>query len=169
MASAHDLLVTLASKDRLAFLATFNARIWEVVGGGPQGLKAGKRLAKKLDAQRGLSAVNPQPLPPDGIAMGYDLMLTLAHDLVRNRDGAKGFLLDIDDWCGTGWPRRWPFPWPRPNWADVLKDPRQGGLAVDFQLGGAIAAAHLSAHFMDGEMRDLFDGASNSLLDVAIG
>ena len=94
MASAHDLLVTLASKDRLAFLATFNARIWEVVGGGPQGLKAGKRLAKKLDAQRGLSAVNPQPLPPDGIAMGYDLMLTLAHDLVRNRDGAKGFLLD---------------------------------------------------------------------------
>ena len=27
MASAHDLLVTLASKDRLAFLATVNARL----------------------------------------------------------------------------------------------------------------------------------------------
>ena len=96
MASAHDLLVTLASKDRLAFLATFNARIWEVVGGGPQGLKAGKRLAKKLDAQRGLSAVNPQPLPPDGIAMARTVMLKSPGSRKEAASGDAVGLVDID-------------------------------------------------------------------------
>jgi len=29
--------------------------------------------------------------------------------------------VDFDDWCGTGRPK-WPLPWPRPNWDELLRE-----------------------------------------------
>lgn len=64
-----------------------------------------------------LVALNPQPLPPKAFA---DAAVELAGTIVRMAAGEEaravagaGFVESIiDEWCGTPWPRRWPFPVP---------------------------------------------------------
>lgn len=162
MATASDLIraiahgrASLSGSDRLELLALFDDRIWELVGGGPQGLSA--RFAHV--------ALNPQPLPP--VDAGRLLLTVMARGIIvvggRDESAHRAFLEDIDDWCGTGWPRRWPKPQPGP-----FPDPRQE-LDPSVLLGGALAAAELAARYPAGELQDLFGRAAEQLTEVALG
>lgn len=158
MASAQDLMRALAKGDRLAFFAYINPKVWEVVGGGPLGL-----------ARRNIAALNPQPLPPVARmfdpqpdppgAVGYSQLVTMAIAAIGSGEGgARSFYADIDDWCGTGWPRRWPPPKPKLDSDE----------SVGYLLGAAFGAAQLAAAYDGGEMADLFGGAAERLLDAAL-
>lgn len=158
MASAHDLMRTLAKGDRLAFFAHINPKLWEVVGGGPLGR-----------SRVNIAALNPQPLPPVARmldpqpdppgAVGYSQLVTMAIAAIgAGESGARSFHSDIDDWCGTGWPRRWPPPKPKVEREE----------SVDYLLGAAFGAARLAAAYDGGEMADLFGSAAEQLLDAAL-
>lgn len=162
MATASDLIhalargrVTLSNSDRLEFLATLDDRVWELVGGGPQGFLTGRfnRVA-----------LNPQPLPP--AEAGRILLSVMARGIIivsgRDAGARDAFLEDIEDWCGTGWPRRWPRPKPGP-----FPDPRQE-LDPSVLLGGALAAAELAASYPAGELQDLFEKAAEQLTEAAL-
>ena len=167
MPTASDVIKALAHAhnaqsgfDRLDFLASFDDRVWEVVGGGPLGLR---RHYERL------SPLNPQPLPP--VDTGRVLLLTVARGIIivggRDESAQHAFLEDIEDWCGTGWPRRWPFPSPNPE-----PGPREGlrkDLRQQTLLGGALAAAELAARYPTGELQDLFGKASEQLTEAAFG
>ena len=161
MANATELFRALASGNRLEFFAHLNPKVWEVVGGGPLGLHTAAT-----------AALNPQPLPPVDIgqrrrtpvsstAIGYGQLALMALTAIgQGEGGSRTFLADIDDWCGTGWPRRWPWPPPKGNGGEDL---------VSLQLGAGIAAAHLAAGYEDGELRETFESAANRLFDAALG
>lgn len=84
--------------------------------------------------------LNPQPLPPHEAAVGAVLvgrLLSSAIIVVGGSEESPGrrFLVEIADWCGTGWPRKWPQP-QTPDWdADLMF------------TGAALHAAHLAAHY----------------------
>jgi len=162
MPSASELIRAVAHArvasphgDRLELLARFDDRIWELVGGGPQGLR------QRFD----LVALNPQPLPP--IEAGRLLLQVMARGIIivggRDADAREAFLADVDDWCGTGWPRHWPRP-PQPG---PHPDPREH-LTPSELLGGALAAAELAASYPEGELQDLFAEAADQLTDAAL-
>lgn len=146
MASAVDLARALSSGDRLEFFAQFNSRILELLGGGP----AGWRLREAAE-------LNPQPLPP--VAVGHEQVLLMASMAIAVGEGGdKTFMADLDDWCGTGWPRRWPRP-KRFGQEEI----------VDLLLGAGMGAARLAAAYEDGPQREMFDAAANQLFDAALG
>ena len=161
MPTASDLITAIAhgrvslGRDRLEFLAFRDDRVWEVVGGGPQGL----RLHQRGDD----ASLNPQPLPPH--EAGRMLMSLMARGIIivsgRDPSAQDAFLEDVEDWCGTPWPRRWPWlgpgPVPEPE-TESERDPRE-----DFRrsalVGGALAAAEIAARYPSGELKDVFDSA----------
>lgn len=162
MATASDLIKAIATSritsphnDRLEFLAHFNDKIWELVGGGPHGLRS------RVD----LVSLNPQPLPP--VDAGRLLLQVMARGIIvvggRDGDAREAFLADIEDWCGTGWPKHWPRP-PQPG---PFPDPR-GHLTPSTLLGGALAAAEIAASYPEGEMQDLFAKAADQLTEAAL-
>ncbi len=76
----------------------------------------------------GMASLNPQPLPPR-LMFAVGLANELIVDAVRRQElvellgngGSEGRVRlrirsFVDDWCGTSWRRKWPFPWPPPNW-----------------------------------------------------
>lgn len=71
-------------------------------------------------------------------------------------------LRDVDDWCGTGWPRRWPKGWPV---GGPVPDPRETSQLL---LGGLLAAAEIAAHYDDPEIVSAFDKAIEMLGDAAV-
>ncbi|KGN37521.1 hypothetical protein N803_14270 [Knoellia subterranea KCTC 19937] len=132
--------------------------MWELVGGGPQGLRH----------RHDHVALNPQPLPP--VETGRLLLQVMAHGIIvvggRDEHAQAAFFEDIDDWCGTGWPKRWPRP-PQP-WPWQVVDPRQRGVTPSTLLGGAMAAAELAASYPEGELQDLFAKAADQLTEAAL-
>lgn len=169
MASASDLLRALAQShydhdSYLEFLARHNSRIWEVVGGGPQGPGGGSRVS-----------LNPQPIPP-GVA-GRIVFNAMAGAIIivggRGKTAQSAFIEDIEDWCGTKWPRRWPWPGPGPfPEPEPEPDPRAArgaDIHVQAMLGGALAAAELAASYPEGDLRGLFNKASEQLTEAALG
>lgn len=84
--------------------------------------------------------LNPQPLPPREAAVGAALVGGLLHGAIiiqggRDDDPGRAFLEEIDDWCGTGWPRKWPRPKPK-GWDQEL-----------MFTGAALYAAHLAGQY----------------------
>lgn len=161
MPSASDFIRAVATarvasphSDRLEHIARLDDRVWELVGGGPHGLR------RRIDPV----ALNPQPLPP--IDAGRLLLQVMARGIIivggRDAGAHEVFLADIEDWCGTGWPRRWPQPAPGPS-----PDPRQR-LDPSALLGGALAAAELAASYPEGELQDLFAKAADQLTEAAL-
>jgi len=162
MANATELFRALVHGGKLEFFAHLNPKVWEVIGGGPLGLSAAT-----------IAALNPQPLPPkevvarraehsasDLAATGYGQLAMMATAAIgQGEGGTRSFLSDIDDWCGTGWPRRWPFPPPKGLDRDDL---------TSLLLGAGVAAAHIAAGYEDGPMRETFEAAANQLFDTAI-
>ena len=162
MPTATDLVRAIATAriasphhDRLEFLAHLDDRVWELVGGGPQGLRR----------RHDLAALNPQPLPP--VDAGRLLLQVMARGIIvvggRDGDARESFMADIEDWCGTGWPKHWPHP-PQP---DPSPDPR-AHVVPSTLLGGALAAAELAASYPEGEMQDLFAKAADQLTEAAL-
>lgn len=176
MASAHDLFRALSSGNRLEFFAYFNPAAWDAVHPqGPIGIReAMSRSAYAGPQGRGRRgeavALNPQPLPP--MAVGYEQLQRMAWGMIgANDEGAAArFIDDVTDWCGTPWPRKWPWPWPGP-WPgpDPDPEPHPDWDEQGMYLGAALAAAQLGARFDKGDMQDVFDKASQALLDRALG
>ncbi|GGB78491.1 hypothetical protein N798_16860 [Knoellia flava TL1] len=162
MATATDLVRAIASaritsphRDRLEFLALLDDRVWEVVGGGPLGLRS----------RADLVALNPQPLPP--VDSGRLLLQLMARGIIvvggRDPGAREAFLAEIDDWCGTGWPKNWPRP-PQPGPDPDLRR----GVVPSALLGGALAAAEIAASYPEGELQDLFAKAADQLTEAAL-
>lgn len=163
MATASDFIRAIATARiasphdaRLELLAHLDDRLYELVGGGPQGL----RLTRAT-----MAPLNPQPLPP--VDAGRLLLQVMARGIIivgGRDDGAReAFLADIEDWCGTGWPKHWPRP-PQPG---PDPDPR-GHVTPSTLLGGALAAAELAASYPEGDLQDLFAKAADQLTEAAL-
>lgn len=99
-------------------------------------------------------ALNPQPLPPVEIAAGemaYEVVRVAAYADLVGADGVKAIYSVVDDWCGTGWPRRFPIPLPGPQGAEEI---------ATGQLVGAMILAGTAESLEGGLLKDaLLDGA----------
>ena len=171
MPTASDLITAIAhgrvslGRDRLEFLAFRDDRVWEVVGGGPQGLRVHHRGDD--------ASLNPQPHPPHQAGRLGIILQARGNILGRGRDPSAqhAFLEDVEDWCGTPWPRRWPWlgpgPVPEPE-TESERDPRE-----DFRrsalVGGALAAAEIAARYPSGEVKDVFEKAAQRLTEAGLG
>ena len=87
-----------------------------------------------------LVGFNPQPLPPREAAVGAALVGSLLHGAIivvggRDQDPGSTFLSEIEDWCGTGWPKKWPKPKPK-GWDQNL-----------MFTGAALYAANLASQY----------------------
>lgn len=139
-------------------------RIVDVIKGGPAasgalrgvgfgGLKDPRQLVE-------LVAVNPQPLPPHELGIGAALLVEIVRGSIaaageRGAEGtAKSIAYELDDWCGTGWPGKWPKPRPK-------LDPR-----LVF-LGGALASADLASRY-GGVIADVLSAGVDQLADAAL-
>ncbi|HEU5485113.1 MAG TPA: hypothetical protein VFU98_09415 [Microlunatus sp.] len=157
MASTSQIIRALLSGDRLALIIALAPEAADVIPRGPQlvGRLRG-RLADEV-------ALNPQPLPPQEIAIGAALMHKITAAALGGPDTfGERLLRDVDDWCGTGWPRRWPKGRP------VVGPPPDPRELAQLQLGGLLAAAEISAHYDDPEIVAAFDKAIEQLGDAAI-
>lgn len=128
----------------LRLFALHNQQVWEVIGGGPLGLRS------RLDQV----ALNPQPLPPKEI--GAAMVGAIATRAFMTRDFSR-IMEDIEELC----PRdrkvpqpKGPFdePVPQPNW--------------ETWLGAATAAVELS-HGLEGEAAEQLTSAANYLFEQA--
>ncbi|MBK8447121.1 MAG: hypothetical protein IPL41_10705 [Micropruina sp.] len=158
MVSTGQILRALMSADRLALIIALNPKAADVIPRGP--------LAVRIAASfRGGDevALNPQPLPPKEIDLGWQAMQRVAGAAIA-RDGGFGgsFLSEIEEWCGTGWPRRWPKGWPV---GGPQPDPRANAQVL---LGALLAAAELSAYYDDREAVDALDKAVELLGEAAV-
>jgi hypothetical protein len=72
--------------------------------------------------------------------------------------GADALLAEVELWCGTGWPKRWPPPNPPIGWDEAM-----------VFAGGALAAAQLAEHYGDvPALRDALGRASDRLAARAV-
>lgn len=156
MASTAQILRAMMSGDRLALVIALNPKAADVI---PRGPLRSEFVAVNVD----IVALNPQPLPPSGVVVGARLMNKITAAALAGGRGFGGqFIEDLDDWCGTGWPRRWPKKWPvlgpRPEPWDVSQ----------VLLGGLLAAAEISAHYDDPDVVGAFDKAIDMLGEAAV-
>lgn len=104
-------------------------------------------------------SLNPQPLPPHEAAVGAVLVGSLLRSAIivvsgREETPGRRFLAEIDDWCGTGWPRKWPRPRTTSWDADLMF------------TGAALHAAHLAAHYdHNHDMQEALGAAVDHLID----
>jgi hypothetical protein len=127
----------------------------------PHGPVSAHVVNRRLDAV----ALNPQPLPPHESVVGAQLLenvLVSAIIVVGGRgagEGAAVLRAEIDDWCGTGWPRTWPRPRPPKGWDD--------GMVF---AGAALAAASLAEQYDHApELQEALGAAAEQLAEVAAG
>ncbi|MGC3994633.1 MAG: hypothetical protein QM779_11070 [Propionicimonas sp.] len=151
MASTSQIIRALMAGDRLALVIALNPKAADVIPRGP--LRA---FARGIEVE-----LNPQPLPPGPVEVGVRLMQEVVRAGITT--GFAQFADDIDDWCGTGWPHRWPGVVPIPD-----PDPEPWYLA-QVQLGGLLALADIAAHYGDAKLVARFDEAIEKLGDAAIG
>lgn len=141
------------------YIAGHIPQLWELVHGGPQGLRTARDFAA--------AELNPQPLPPHP---GFALGAALAGEFLRAAWTADRFGLetgrlmdDLDDWCPTA-PRKpklpphlgppIPDPDPDPRWFPAL----HSGFAV------RLAAAEIGPK--DHGLRESVDMALKRSLDI---
>jgi hypothetical protein len=139
----------------LAIIARIHPAAWDVI---IHRLRVGSRYDDV--------ALNPQPLPP---AESFLVSAAeMAHQVTRiaiefefTGRSASEFISElVDEWCGTPWPRKFPFPWPgpRPN-EGPLPDPwvvqtgRMVGALVFASVGSRLADGELARSFLDGAER----------------
>lgn len=157
MASTSQILRALMSGDRLALIIALNPKAADVIPRGPL------RSEFATVSYAAEVALNPQPLPPAGVVVGARLMNKITAAALAGGRGFGGqFMDDLEDWCGTGWPRRWPKKGPvfgpQPEPWDVAQT----------YLGGMLAAAEISAHYDDPEVIGAFDKAIEMLGEAAV-
>ena len=108
-------------------------------------------------------ALNPQPLPPAEAEVGSQLLQNVLYGAIivvggRGEGAGKQFLDEIDDWCGTGWPRKWPWPRPPKGWDE----------GQVFAGAGIVAAALADQYDHDPEMQEALGAAAERLLDRSV-
>lgn len=111
-------------------------------------------------------ALNPQPLPPHEAVVGARLLenvLTSAIIIQGGRGGSgdagRMLMTEIEDWCGTGWPGKWPKPKGLDGWDDSL-----------VFAGAALAAAGLADQYdHNPEMQEALGAAAEQLAGAAGG
>ncbi|HEY3545413.1 MAG TPA: hypothetical protein VGK17_04900 [Propionicimonas sp.] len=157
MASTSQILRALMSGDRLALIIALNPKAADVIPRGPL------RSEFAIVSPAAEVALNPQPLPPAGVVVGARLMNKIAGAALAGGRGFGGqFADDLEDWCGTGWPRRWPKKGPV---GGPQPDPWE---VSQTYLGGMLVAAEISAHYDDPEVVAAFDKAIEMLGDAAV-
>jgi hypothetical protein len=157
MASTSQILRALMSGDRLALIIALNPKAADVIPRGPL------RSEFTITSHAAEVALNPQPLPPAGLVVGARLMNRITAAALAGGRGFGGqFAEDLEDWCGTGWPRRWPKKGPV-----VGPQPDPWEVSQTY-LGGMLAAAEISAHYDDPEVVAAFDKAIEMLGDAAV-
>ncbi len=157
MASTSQILRALMSGDRLALIIALNPKAADVI---PRGPLRSEFAVVNYGAE---VALNPQPLPPAGVVVGARLMNKITAAALASGGGFGGqFMDDLDDWCGTGWPRRWPKKGP------VLGPQPEPWAVAQTLLGGMLAAAEISAHYDDAEVIAAFDKAIEMLGEAAV-
>lgn len=125
----------------------------------------------KIRVRADLAALNPQLLPPAETFLVA--AAEMAHELVRMAvetevgGGSAGFVSEfIEDWCGTPWPRKWPWPGagPRPDEVTLteLWDVRTARVA------GAIVFASAGSRLSEGELGEAFAKGAERLAEVAV-
>jgi hypothetical protein len=109
-------------------------------------------------------SLNPQPLPPLEAVVGaqqLENLLVSAIIIVGGRgagEGAGALRAEIDDWCGTGWPGRWPRPTPPKGWDES-----------QVFAGAALAAASLAGQYEHSpEMQSALGAAAEQLAEAAV-
>ncbi|HET7762558.1 MAG TPA: hypothetical protein VFL46_09390 [Phycicoccus sp.] len=109
-------------------------------------------------------AADARALAPHESVVGARLLQVLvstARTRGRGADaeaGASALLADIDAWCGTGWPKRWPPPNPPLGWDESM-----------VFAGGALAAAQLAGSYADvPAMREALGRAADRLAARAV-
>jgi len=127
----------------------------------PHGPVTARLVPRRGDAV----SLNPQPLPPVESVVGAQLfenVLFSAIIVVGGRDageGAGALRAEIDDWCGTGWPGKWPRPRPTRGWDDS-----------QVFAGAALAAASLAEQYDHSpEMQEALGAAAEQLAEAAGG
>jgi len=145
----------------LAIIARIHPAVWDVI---IKRLRVGGRYEEV--------ALNPQPLPPGesflvSAAEMANQVTRIAIESEFTGQSASGFVSElIDEWCGTPWPRKFPFPWPGPR-------PNEGPspepwVVQTARMVGALVFASVGSRLADGELsRTLLDGAER-LNEVAI-
>jgi len=111
--------------------------------------------------------LNPQPLPPVEIATSA--AISVAQDLVRagsiaesiGHGGSSLIAQEIEDWCGTGWPRHWPFPVP------PTPDPDPRWNVADAQFVASLVLAEAAGRMAEGDLRDALTKGAEQLMDFA--
>lgn len=157
MASTAQIVRALMSGNRLALIIALNPKAADVIPRGPL------RTAVVRSGLADEVALNPQPLPPAELSIGVSLMHKItAAAIAGGQDFGSSLLRDVDDWCGTGWPRRWPRGWPV---GGPVPGPRE---TSQLYLGGLLAAAEIAAHYDDPEIVSAFDKAVEMLGEAAV-
>ncbi|GEN80525.1 hypothetical protein AFE02nite_22590 [Actinotalea fermentans] len=81
-------------------------------------------------------------------------------------DAAQRMVQDVDDdWCGTGWPRRWPRPGPRAE-QFLTESPEVGWQVV--QAAAALAFGAYAAAVEEKEVAAMFGAAADQLAKTAL-
>jgi hypothetical protein len=143
------------NRDFLSLVATIHPEAWDALI--PRYL--GSHVAHGFDEV----ALNPQPLPPRAFGLGARVLADLLHGAIiiqggRDGDAPSAFLADVEDWCGTRWPRWRPKP-PPPPW---------GWDERDLFTGAALQAAVLAGRFEhDPEMQEALLTAAERLAQAA--
>lgn len=145
----------------LRIIADRHPAIWDIIGGGPLSMVA----------------LNPQPLPP-GILFAASVAGEVIKDAVARQELADIFRPNgeeagiiivggrvghfVDDWCGTMWKLRWPFPGPRPNWfKEKLTGTDLVVMGVQFEnAAGQVFNTALSQAFRDAGAKFIETGLS---------
>ena len=113
-------------------------------------------------------ALNPQPLPPRWLVAASELSGHIAEAVLdadlRGEDRPGWVSEVVDDWCGTGWPRRLPIPLPGPRGEGPQPDPWDVAAA---QLAGAVAFASLAARLGGGGAQETFARLAESLAEAS--
>ncbi|MFL6153241.1 MAG: hypothetical protein ACJ72B_12745 [Ornithinibacter sp.] len=141
----------------LSTLVKVPPQAWDFIV--PHGPVSARAVNRRGDAV----SLNPQPLPPVEAVVGAQLLenvLVSAIIVVGGRDageGAGALRAEIDDWCGTGWPRKWPRPKPPKGWDDA-----------QVFAGAALAAAGLAAQYDHSpQMQEALGAAAEQLAEAA--
>ena len=116
-------------------------------------------------------ALNPQPLPPrdpliaGALLMSHRLVELAVEADVRGEEPAPWLAQVIDDWCGTSWPRKWPWlgPGPRPEEGPV-PDP---WAVNEARMAGAVVFASMASRLGDGDLREVLARSAERLADAA--
>ncbi len=78
---------------------------------------------------------------------------------------AQQMVQDVDDdWCGNGWPHRWPKPGPRAE--EYLRESAEAWRIV--QAAGALAFGGYAAAIDDEEVAAVFGKAADQLANAAL-